>query len=89
MKKLKKQWESDIMDQVKKLETDWKQDLERAHSKNKELTESYDAKIIELQKENENHQDQAIHNEKLLHEIQQLQTSFDLLQKEKSDYVNE
>ena len=88
MKKLKKQWESDIMDQVKKLETDWKQDLERAHSKNKELTESYDAKILELQKENDNHQDQAIQNEKLLHEIQQLQTTIDTLQNEKADYQN-
>ena len=88
MKKLKKQWESDIMDQVKKLETDWKQDLERAHSKNKELTESYDAKILELQKENDNHQDQAIQNEKLLHEIKQLQTTIDTLQNEKADYQN-
>ena len=48
MKKLKKQWEADVMEQVKQLETNWKTELSTTNAANAEVKADYEKKLAEI-----------------------------------------
>ena len=48
MKKLKKQWEADVMEQVKQLETNWKIELSTTNAANAEVKADYEKKLAEI-----------------------------------------
>ena len=51
MKKMKKQWESDILQQVKQLEASWKQELDNSNESHKNILKVYEDRIATFEQD--------------------------------------